>query len=40
MAKPAGRIHFSGEHTARLDRGMEGALESGERAAFEIMERL
>ncbi len=40
MAQPTGRIHFSGEHTARLDRGMEGALESGERAAFEIMERM
>jgi len=40
MAKPAGRIHFCGEHTARLDRGMEGALESGERAAIELMERL
>ena len=35
---PAGRIHFAGEHTARLARGMEGAMESGEIAAFQIME--
>jgi monoamine oxidase len=40
MAKPAGRIHFAGEHTARLQRGMEGAMESGERVAVEVMERL
>jgi len=37
LAKPNGRIHFAGEHTALLYRGMEGAMESGERAALEIM---
>lgn len=36
MAKPAGRLHFAGEHTAIAARGMEGAMESGERAAFEV----
>jgi monoamine oxidase len=37
MAQPAGRIHFAGEHTAKLTAGMEGACESGERAAIEIL---
>ncbi len=32
-----GRIHFCGEHTAVSNRGMEGAMESGERAAFEVL---
>lgn len=40
MAKPAGRIHFAGEHTAAMNRGMEGAMESGERVAFEIAARM
>lgn len=40
MRAPWERIHFAGEHTAVLSRGMEGAMESGERAAFEVMERL
>lgn len=40
MRDPWHRIHFAGEHTAVLARGMEGAMESGERAAFEVMERL
>ena len=35
-----GRIHFCGEHTARLDRGMEGAMESADRVVLEILERL
>ena len=35
--KAHGRIHFCGEHTALSARGMEGALESGERAALEIL---
>jgi len=35
MRLPAGRIHFAGEHTSLYSRGMEGAMESGERAAFE-----
>lgn len=38
MAKPAGRLHFAGEHTATGARGLEGALESAERAAFEVLE--
>jgi monoamine oxidase len=37
LAQPAGRIHFAGEHTAKLTTGMEGACESGERAAIEIL---
>jgi monoamine oxidase len=40
IAKPHGGIHFAGEHTAMLNRGMEGAMESGERAALEVLERL
>ncbi|WP_298477841.1 FAD-dependent oxidoreductase [uncultured Maribacter sp.] len=40
FAKPNGRIHFAGEHTAVMMRGMEGAMESGERAAFDIMNLL
>lgn len=40
MSKSAGRIHFAGEHTAVLNRGMEGAMESGERAAFEVADAL
>lgn len=37
---PHGRVHFCGEHTAMLERGMEGAMESGERAALEVLERI
>jgi len=37
LSQPAGRIHFAGEHTAKLTTGMEGACESGERAAIEIL---
>ncbi|MBM3513608.1 MAG: FAD-binding protein, partial [Alphaproteobacteria bacterium] len=37
LVKPHGRIHFCGEHTAVSNRGMEGAMESGERAALEII---
>ncbi len=40
IGAPSGNIFFAGEHTARLDRGMEGAMESGERAAFEVIDRL
>lgn len=40
MSLPAGRIHFAGEHTAVVARGMEGAMESGERAAFEVADAL
>ena len=39
MIIPHQRLHFAGEHTRRMDFGMEAALESGERAAFEILER-
>lgn len=38
MRDPWGRIHFAGEHTAVMNRGMEGAMESGERASFEVMD--
>jgi monoamine oxidase len=37
LQQPVGAIHWAGEHTADSMRGMEGALESGERVAFEIM---
>jgi len=37
MATPAGRLHFCGEHTATSNRGLEGALESSERAVLEIL---
>lgn len=37
MREPHGNIHFAGEHTAIMERGMEGAFESGERAAFDAL---
>jgi monoamine oxidase len=37
MSAPAGPIHFCGEHTAMANRGLEGALESSERVAVEII---
>jgi monoamine oxidase len=37
-AKPAGRLHFCGEHTATGARGVEGALESSERVALEVLQ--
>ncbi len=37
IAKPHGNIRFCGEHTAVSNRGMEGAMESGERAALEVL---
>lgn len=40
MIKPHGRLHFAGEHTRRLDVGMESAMESGERAAIEVITRM
>jgi monoamine oxidase len=40
MAAPHGRIHFCGEHTAQANRGMEGALESAERAVLEVTQAL
>ncbi|MEM9705281.1 MAG: NAD(P)/FAD-dependent oxidoreductase [Pseudomonadota bacterium] len=39
MGASVGRIHFAGEHLSTLYTGMEGAMESGERAALDIMER-
>ena len=40
IAEPNGRIHFCGEHTAVSNRGMEGAMESGERVALEVLDRV
>ena len=40
LIEPDDRIHFCGEHTATTNRGMEGAMESGERAAFEVAQFL
>ncbi|MDP6436714.1 MAG: FAD-dependent oxidoreductase [Gammaproteobacteria bacterium] len=37
ISPPHGRIHFAGVHTAVTNRGMEGAMESGERAALEVL---
>ena len=39
MREAHGNIHFCGEHTALLERGMEGAFESGERAALDVLMR-
>ncbi len=40
LRAPVGRVFFAGEHTAEAYRGMEGAMESGERAALEVMRLL
>jgi len=41
LSRPAGRIAFAGEHTAGLAAGtMNGAVESGERAAAEVLQLL
>jgi monoamine oxidase len=37
MGEPVGRLHFAGEHLSHLHTGMEGAMESGERAAYSVM---
>lgn len=37
MGAPHGRIRFCGEHLGLASRGMEGAMESGERVAAEII---
>ena len=37
LATAHGRIHFCGEHTAQSNRGMEGAMESAERAVLEVL---
>lgn len=36
MIKPAGNVHFAGEHTARASRGIEGAAESAKRVFEEL----
>lgn len=38
VAQREGRIFFAGEHTSRMSASMEGAIESGQRAAREIHE--
>ena len=40
LHQPAEGIHFAGEHTASEFSGMEGAFESAERAAREVMTKL
>jgi len=40
LGRPRGRLHFCGEHTAVSNRGMEGAMESGERVALEVADAL
>ena len=40
MIKPHERLHFAGEQTRRVEIGMESAMESGERAALEVLGRL
>lgn len=40
MNEPWKVMHFAGEHTRRTDYGMEAAMESGERAAIEIIGKL
>jgi monoamine oxidase len=38
IARPEGRIHFAGEHTSSWPGWMQGAFQSGHRAAREINE--
>jgi monoamine oxidase len=40
VARPLGRLHFAGEHTAVTQPGMEGAAESADRAVAELLARL
>jgi monoamine oxidase len=37
--QPEGRIHFAGEHTSLAHAWIQGAIESGLRAAHEIHQR-
>jgi monoamine oxidase len=37
IVEPEDRVHFAGEHTSSWMGWMEGALESGERAAREVL---
>ena len=39
VAPPEGRIHFAGEHTSAWTGWMEGAIESGQRVAREIIQK-
>ena len=38
IARPEGRLHFAGDHTSPMPGWMEGAIESGHRAAREVHE--
>jgi monoamine oxidase len=40
LARPAGLVHFAGEHTDPWQATMNGALASGSRAAYEILAAL
>jgi monoamine oxidase len=40
LQAPTARVYFAGEHTARANPGMEGAMESGERAALQTLRML
>ena len=40
MILPAGALYFAGEHCSRLGSGLQGACESAEEAAIQIMNRL
>lgn len=40
IAEPEGRIFFAGEHTSSLPARMEGAIESGYRAAMQVHEEI
>ena len=40
MSIPHHLMHYAGEHTRRIEIGMESAMESGERAALEVLEKL
>ena len=38
IARAEGRVHFAGDHTSTYNRWMQGALQSGNRAAREVNE--
>ena len=40
LTDPFGRVHFAGEQTAIFMVGIEAAMEAGERAAFQISDRV
>jgi hypothetical protein len=41
LRKPSGRIHWAGTETATIWNGyMDGAIQSGQRAAREVLDRL